>query len=221
MFNSGSSLTASLGTSSLALLPIFDLVYTIDTRGLLLTGFLDSMKLSDKVNLKKRSLLVALIIAIVVSFVLGAVVQTWLPYRYGGNFMNHQPYRSFPRLAHSAYARYIEGYAPDLGLAPLKFFGIGTVITTFLIVMRHLYWWWPLHPIGYALAFSWNLMAYWLSFLVAWIIKFSLMRYSGVRSYRKARPFFLGLILGEFTMALFWTMLNWLTGVPAPYFPWG
>jgi hypothetical protein len=221
MFDSGNSLTASLGTSTLALLPIFDLVYMIDTRGLLLTGFLDSMKLSDSVGLRKRSLLVALIVAIVMAFVLGAVIQTWLPYRYGGNFMNHQPYRSFPRLAHSAYARYIEGYAPDLGLVPLKFFGIGTAVTTFLIIMRHLYWWWPLHPIGYALAFSWNLMAYWLSILAAWAIKFPLMRYAGVRSYRKARPFFLGLILGEFTMALLWTMLNWLADVPAPYFPWG
>jgi hypothetical protein len=103
----------------------------------------------------------------------------------------------------------------------LKFFGIGTAVTTFLIIMRHLYWWWPLHPIGYALAFSWNLMAYWLSILAAWAIKFPLMRYAGVRSYRKARPFFLGLILGEFTMALLWTMLNWLADVPAPYFPWG
>ena len=221
MFDSGNSLTASLGTSTLALLPIFDLVYMIDTRGLLLTGFLDSMKLSDSVGLRKRSLLVALMVAIVVAFVLGAVIQTWLPYRYGGNFMNHQPYRSFPRLAHSAYARYIEGYAPDLGLVPLKFFGIGTAFTTFLIIMRHLYWWWPLHPIGYALAFSWNLMAYWLSILAAWAIKSPLMRYAGVRSYRKARPFFLGLILGEFTMALLWTMLNWLADVPAPYFPWG
>jgi len=221
MFDSGSSLTASLGVSTLALLSIFDLVYMIDTRGLLLTGFLDSMKLSDSVKLKKSSLLVALITAVIVAFVFGAVIQVWLPYRHGGNYMNHQPYRSFPRLAHSAYARYIEGYAPDLGLLPLKFFGIGTAVTTFLIIMRHLYWWWPLHPIGYALAFSWNLMAYWLSILVAWVIKFSLMRYGGIRSYRKARPFFLGFILGEFSMALLWTVINWVTDVPAPYFPWG
>jgi len=221
MFNSGSSLTASLGTSTLALLPMFDLLFVVDTRGLLLTGFLDSMKLSDSVKLKKRSLLVALITAIMVAFVLGAIVQTWLPYRYGGNHMNHQPYRSFPRLVYSAYSRYIEGYAPDLGLVPLKFFGIGAVVTIFLTTMRHLYWWWPLHPIGYALAFSWNLMAYWLSILAAWVIKFALMHYGGIRSYRQARPFFLGLILGEFCMALLWTMVNWLGDVPAPYFPWG
>jgi hypothetical protein len=221
MFDSGNSLVASLGTSTLALLSIFDLVYVIDTRGLLLTGFLDSMKLSDSVRLRKHSLLVALVTAIVASFILGAIVQTWLPYRYGGNFMHHQPYRSFPRITHSTYARYIEGYAPDLGLAPLKFFGIGITVTTFLITMRHLYWWWPLHPIGYALAFSWNLQAYWLSILAAWAIKFPLMRYGGIRSYRKIRPFFLGLILGEFSMALLWTVVSWVADVPAPAFPWG
>jgi len=221
MFNSGSSLTASLGTSTLALLPMFDLLFVIDTRGLLLTGFLDSMKLSDSVKLRKRSLLVALVVGILTALILGAAVQTWLPYRYGGNNMNHQPYRSFPRLAYTAYSRYIEGYAPDLGLAPLKFFGIGVVFTMFLTIMRHLYWWWPLHPIGYALAFSWNLMAYWLTLLAAWAIKFPLMRYGGIRSYRKARPFFMGLILGEFTMSLIWTVISWVADVPAPYFPWG
>ena len=221
MFNSGSSLTSSLGTSSLALLPVFSLLFTVDTRGLLLTGFLDSMKLSDSVTLRKRYLLIALLTGVVVAFVLGGIVQTWLPYRYGGNNMNHQPYRSFPRITYTAYARYMEGYAPAMGLLPLRFFGIGVVFTAFLIMMRHLYWWWPLHPIGYAISFSWNLQAYWLCFLLAWAIKYPLMRYGGMRSFRKARPFFLGLILGEFNMALLWTLITLVADVPAPYFPWG
>jgi hypothetical protein len=34
------------------------------------------------------------------------------------------------------------------------------------------------------------------------------------------RPLFLGMILGEFSMAIFWTALGALAHAPAPTFPW-
>jgi hypothetical protein len=46
--------------------------------------------------------------------------------------------------------------------------------------------------------------------------------------YGKARPFFLGLILGEFGIAVFFVLLNAVSHqispehtIPAPPFPWG
>lgn len=40
----------------------------------------------------------------------------------------------------------------------------------------------------------------WASILVSWLIKFILLRYGGVRSYRKAMPIFIGIVLGEFVI---------------------
>jgi hypothetical protein len=47
-----------------------------------------------------------------------------------------------------------------------------------------------------------------------------LLRYGGMKLYRQARPFFLGMILGEFTSALLWALANALLDTPVPPFPW-
>jgi hypothetical protein len=38
----------------------------------------------------------------------------------------------------------------------------------------------------------------WLSIFLAWLAKAGLLRWGGLKGYRAALPFFLGLILGEF-----------------------
>ena len=42
----------------------------------------------------------------------------------------------------------------------------------------------------------------------------------GMRLFAKLRPFFLGLIFGEFTCATMWTLLAIFFDVPVPAFPW-
>jgi hypothetical protein len=42
-----------------------------------------------------------------------------------------------------------------------------------------------------------------------------------IRTYRNGAPFMLGLILGEFTLAVFWAILSSpKIGANAPLFPW-
>jgi len=86
--------------------------------------------------------------------------------------------------------------------------------------MRARFWWWPFHPLGYALCASWTMIVFWFPVLIAWILKTLIARYGGMRLYTRARPFFLGLILGEFSMAVLWTGISALTRTPAPFFPW-
>jgi hypothetical protein len=97
---------------------------------------------------------------------------------------------------------------------------VGIVVTVGLATLRALYWWWPLHPLGYALSASWSLIVFWFPIFIAWAIKAPLLQYSGIRGYRRFRPLFLGMIFGEFSMAVFWTGVSWLTKVRAPTFPW-
>jgi len=57
---------------------------------------------------------------------------------------------------------------------------------------------WPLHPIGFAMAGTGTMNSLWLPFLLAWAIKSATLRIGGMRAYRRAIPFFLGLIVGDF-----------------------
>lgn len=44
-------------------------------------------------------------------------------------------------------------------------------------------------------------------------MKYSIVKYGGLRAYRQARPVFLGLVLGEMTCAGIWAIIGVITGV--------
>jgi len=129
-------------------------------------------------------------------------------------------YSANPIWAFQDNASALEGLQTTSSLTALIFFTVGISVTTGLIVMRSLYWWWPFYPLGYALSASWSLIVFWFPILVAWLIKTLILKYGGIGRYLWLRPFFLGLIFGEFSMAVVWTAVSWVWGVPAPFFPW-
>jgi len=90
----------------------------------------------------------------------------------------------------------------------------GFVFTVLLLIMRANLEWWPLHPTGYALALSFAMEYFWLPIFIAWTIKFAVLRYGGVRLYRSTLPFFLGLILGDYSMGSIWSLIGCIAGLP-------
>jgi len=67
-----------------------------------------------------------------------------------------------------------------------------------LSVVRMRFIWFPLHPVGLIVSSSWGMNPFWFSIFLSWAVKFFLLRYGGLRLYRKGIPLFLGFILGEF-----------------------
>ncbi len=97
---------------------------------------------------------------------------------------------------------------------------IGIYAPSLPVVMRRHYLWWPLHPLGAALSVSWILCVFWFPMLVAWLIKNVITRYGGIKLYLRLRPAFLGLIFGEYFMAVAWTLISWIFATEVPIFPW-
>jgi hypothetical protein len=75
---------------------------------------------------------------------------------------------------------------------------VGLAFSLFLTVMRGNFIWWPFHPVGLAVSSSWAMGYMWFPLMIAWVVKYAILRGTGLRGYRDALPFFLGLILGEF-----------------------
>lgn len=76
----------------------------------------------------------------------------------------------------------------------------GLGFSLFLTAMRGAFMWWPFHPVGLAVSSSWAMGYMWFSLLLAWVLKYCILRGMGLKGYRQALPFFLGLILGEFVV---------------------
>ncbi|MHB9134093.1 MAG: DUF6785 family protein [Armatimonadota bacterium] len=86
--------------------------------------------------------------------------------------------------------KYLEAF-PDM-----KGISIGAIITGFLALMRSLFMWFPLHPIGYILAPTYFGRGTWFVCLVAWIIRWIVQRIGGAHTIRKALvPFVVGMFL--------------------------
>ena len=211
---------ASLGAQSLTVLSFLDAIFTRDQRGLILTGFLDGLKIRDRVGMSYRSLVSMFVLGCTLAFLCAAAIHLWLPYKHGANYMYSYTYRGNPLWAFQDNVAAIEGLGTDHRTTGGLFFGVGILVTTGLVILRMLYWWWPLHPLGYALSASWTLVVFWFPVLIAWGIKTPILRYSGIRQYQRLRPFFLGMVFGEFSMAVLWTLISWSANVPAPFFPW-
>lgn len=210
----------TMGPANMTLLAFLDAALVRDQRGLLLTGFLDGMKISDGANVRRRAFLPVFGTSILAAMIIAGALQLYLPYSRGGITLYTYPYQANNLWGFSDYQPFMTGGGLRTDWHAPVFFCVGILVATFLSYMRALFYWWPLHPLGYALCGSWTMIVFWFSCFLAWLIKFLILRYGGMRLYIKARPWFLGMILGEFGMAVLWTLISALTGAPTPDFPW-
>ena len=92
---------------------------------------------------------------------------------------------------------------------------VGFAITILLNSLRMNLNWFPFHPVGFAVSCSWSMHRLWLAMFIAWAIKLILLRYGGLKLYRRALPFFLGIILGECVVGSFWTIFGIVFKLPS------
>lgn len=161
---------------------------------------LEGFKLAETTRIPLRSFAVLMIVA----SILGAIASFWaflsLGYRDGGSsgFGNE----AFNRLEH-----WLNSSAP-MDIPALGFAVSAFIFTLLLTAMRMRFLWWNLHPVGYAISGSWAINPMIGSIFIGWLIKWAILKYGGIRWHRKAIPFFLGILLGEFLIGAFWSLLG-------------
>lgn len=76
--------------------------------------------------------------------------------------------------------------------------GAGFLVALALFMIRIRFVGFPLHPVGYGISSTWSMGTVWLPLAVAWAIKRTIVSRGGLRGYRAALPFFLGVLFGDF-----------------------
>jgi hypothetical protein len=76
----------------------------------------------------------------------------------------------------------------------------GGIFTVLLMFARLRFLWWKLHPLGFALSMNWTTEWAWFPIFISWCAKYVILKYGGIKGYRRAMYFFLGLILGDYTI---------------------
>ncbi len=209
--------THVIGARSLTVLSFIQKVFMFDLRGFLMPSLMDAHKLADASGLNPRKLLPWLGLAIVAAVVSSYVAFLLMAYHLGGIRFTNWFLTISPQQTLSFVTGYLnQPYPTSPANWVLMLGGAGT--TVFLAVMRALYTWWPFHPLGYAMGPSWPMIQLWFSVLVGWALKSVILRYGGFKRFREAKPFFLGLVVGEFSAAGLWLLIDFLCGQPGHHF---
>ncbi len=165
---------------------------------------LEAMKLGQETDTRRRQLLWGLLIAAAVSGIVAFWAYLHMYYEFGADSAKVRPaLQGVGPGRLKEIDNWLRNPRPPDGGA-LGAMGAGAAIILSLAALRQQFVWWPLHPIGYALAGTLSMEYMWCPFFIAWVIKTAFLRYAGVKLYRQALPFFLGLILGDYIVPALW-----------------
>ncbi len=170
---------------------------------------------SDGIIRRKHRYMALLAVALLACLLVSGGVNMYLSYTYGRAGFDGYSSNSFPWGTLAAASRAAHpGTASQTPLQHLLEIGQGAVAMAVVAGSRLLFAGSPLHPIGLLLLNSYAMNVFWFSIFVGWLLKVMILRWGGAEIYRRARPFFIGLIVGEALAAVFWMMIGFSVGWP-------
>jgi hypothetical protein len=86
--------------------------------------------------------------------------------------------------------------------------GAGFLATLGLAWMRTRFLWWPFHPAGYALGMLFGVEYFWTCLVIAFALKLLVLRYGGHQLNQKVLPLMYGVIIGEYSVGAFWSVMS-------------
>jgi len=174
--------------------------------------FMDSLRISQATRLPPHKLTIAIALAALAAVAAGYFCQMRLAYVHGGVSLNREVLYNTPNWNIARLRNAVEVGIPVNNLHLWSALG-GLVVTSALIHMQRNYLWWPISPLGYLMGSSTSFEAIWFSMLLGWAVSALMRHFSGLHGYRRLRPLFLGLVLGEFVAAGVWIAIDGLTGL--------
>lgn len=186
----------------------------IDMRSITTPHFMEGFRIAEQGRFGHRRLAIAMAIALLFGVVVAAWTTLHLYYTYGASTAHVNQWRiTMGRIPYQM----AEGHLASSRVGPdyqgMTAAGVGALVTLGLGTARTLLARWPFHPAGYALANTFITDLLWFPFFLGWLAKWLTLRFGGMAAYRRALPFYLGLILGDYVIASLWTFVGIALGI--------
>jgi len=212
----GGFVVSGLGSSLLGPGGLVAVGYTLVWAGDLLVFAMapcaNGIRLLHEVKGNRKRILAMMVAALSIAL-LGSIYMTLkLGYQYGALNMHRQYFSWFAQEPFKMASQFISTPVAA-NWAGWGWNGVGAGVMSLLMVARHHFVWWPLHPIGFVVSGTWIMNSVWFSIFLAWGIKSVVLRYMGPKGYRSTRWFFMGLILGQFVVGGIWLVIDGFTGM--------
>ncbi len=197
-----------LGASSIAPATLVQGAYMVDMRAFLLPSFVQGWKLAYDNGLQLKRLLALISTVILISLGLGFYRRIEIAYLEGGALAWHPFVAKNGSTIWASSAQSMANGVQNTGWNNWFWLVVGALLTWGMMAARARFAWFPLHPLGYLIPLSYPMLCLWFPIFIGWTCKTLITRFGGNSAYRSARPFFLGLALGDISMMLFWLLID-------------
>lgn len=172
-------------------------------RSLPMPHTLEGFKIAAEAKINSRRLIWVMMLTTVVGILVAFWAYVSVSYRFGGDPYEMSRVYGFDALQNWLnFPSETDTYATGFTIGAFLFTGL-------LWWLRRVFPFWPLHPAGYAIATStWTMGMLWFSIFISWLVKNTILRFGGIRLYRKVFPFFLGLFLGDYLVGGGWVLIG-------------
>ena len=183
-----------------------------DRRTIEMPFLMNSLKMAHSAGLRTRPLAVLMMASVCAAMALSLVVGLKLGYGHGALDLRYEASQHIPTWN---WGRLMGNFANKEGpnKAYISAVGMGVVLMSLLTYLHRNVSWWRLSPIGYLMGRSYGPGRTFAPTFIGWTANVLASRYGGLRLYRRLRPFFIGLIIGEFVAVVFWLAADGIIGV--------
>jgi hypothetical protein len=200
-----------LGSSTLIMYAYMNGIYMDDPYNLAMPQMMNSFKLVRREKMSGRAFTAAALLAVAVMLAVGVPAMLRMIYMNGGTKLDDWPFSSWPRQQFGAVDASLR--LPEI---PNNWHRLAIAVGS--CIMLGLSWLqlnvvgWPVSPVGFIMASTWAMdNVLWSAALIGWLVVFLIKRLGGLLLYRRLRPAFLGLIIGDYLAGGFWSLLGTIT----------
>ena len=205
-----------IGPASLTMYTYLSVIYMYDPMNLAMPQMMNSLKLIHSGRIRGTAFTLAAFVAVIAILAFGVPALLDMIHRQGAGALARWPFTSYPSWGFGELDASLRTPEPaDNWLRMALALGAGF---TLLIVWLHTHYvWWPVSPIGFLIASSYETnRSLWVNVFIAWALTSAIRRYGGLRLFRTFRPAFLGLVLGEYLPQGFFAIISSIFGITQP-----
>ena len=175
---------------------------------------LEAFKIAEQANLSYRQVFVTLLFATGFGVLVAFWVQLHMYYKHGADSGYFGPWALGHGRRWFGWLRNWIYYPTNTDWPGVAFMGVGFSVMMILVYLRSRVIWLSIHPLGFLIAGGGELPGdLLLPLVICTVSKWLLLKHGGIRSYRRAVPFFLGLVLGDFMIGSGWSLLSILLNI--------
>lgn len=209
--------TGFFGTAGVAATAVMQKVLFLDVREAIGPTLFHGSKIRQEA--KKRNLvLVAIGLSLVLALAAAFITMLYLGYKYGLRELGLE-WATQTVLANYENAQRLVDQPVGPNYWTITYAGAGALVMAILIFCYYKFPWWPLHPLGYLVAYSAGMQILWFPFFLGWLCNHLVLHYGGTSLFNRVRFLFIGLILGDFLMGGMYAVIGLFSDQSYSVFP--